>query len=78
MNKPFLPFIPDMLAMGVPEETASRWHETIWMLKSHAEILAEMIEHNYKQDDLRQAAENFREAMKEMQKVREDEIGDKQ
>ena len=60
----FLPFLHDMLAMGVPEATASRWHNAIWLLKSHAEHMAEVIEKEYDEKDaLLGAAEFFRKAM---------------
>lgn len=60
----FLPLLHDMLAMGVPENTAMRWHDAIWLLKSHAEHMAEVIEEQIGDKTvLREAAENFREAM---------------
>jgi hypothetical protein len=60
----FLPLLHDMLAMGVPEVTALRWHDAVWLLKSHAEHMAEVIEEQTcDKTVLREAAENFRDAM---------------
>jgi len=63
----FLPYLHDMLAMGVPESTAIRWHNAIWMLKSHCEHMAEVIEDQTGDKDvLRESAMNARKAMSAM------------
>jgi len=63
----FLPYLHDMLAMGVPESTAMRWHNAIWMLKSHCEHMAEVIEEQTGDKEvLREAALNTRKAMATM------------
>ena len=61
----FLPLLHDMLSMGVPETTATRWHDAVWLLKSHAEHMSEVIEEQIgDREVLREAAANFREAMR--------------
>jgi hypothetical protein len=59
----FLPLRKDMLAMGVPETTAIRWHDAIWVLKAHAENMAVIIETSRPSHEASLAAKYFREAM---------------
>jgi len=63
----FLPYLHDMLAMGVPESTAMRWHNAVWLLMSHAENMAECIESQVGGSQrARDAALNARKAMATM------------
>lgn len=64
-NKPNLPFLFDMMAMGVPEKTAKQWHDAIWLLKSHTENLIRVIEEDNK-PVMHQASVNAKIALQEM------------
>lgn len=41
---PLLPVLHTMLAEGVPEHIALRWHEGVMLLKAHANNMARCIE----------------------------------
>ena len=63
-NKAFLPFLFDLMAMGIPEYTSNRWHDTIWLIKSHAENMADCIEMQLGDNEaLLESVMHFRKAM---------------
>jgi hypothetical protein len=67
MKNHFLPYLQDMLAMGVPEQTAMQWHNAICLIKSHAEHLTEVIENQIEDHAVLEAAAALaREAMSSM------------